>query len=49
MLVQMLQVAGVDHILWGTDSIWGGSPQSQIVRLRKLLMKPDLMEKYKYS
>lgn len=49
MLGQMMQTAGADHILWGTDSIWGGSPQSQIVRLRKLKMKPELMEKYKYA
>ncbi|HKB36986.1 MAG TPA: amidohydrolase family protein [Gemmataceae bacterium] len=48
MLGQMLQVAGADHILWGTDSIWGGSPQSQIVRFRKLKMTPEMMEKYKY-
>jgi hypothetical protein len=44
----MLQTAGADHILWGTDSIWNGSPQSQIVRLRKLKMDEQLMEKYKY-
>jgi predicted TIM-barrel fold metal-dependent hydrolase len=49
MLGQMIQTAGADHILWGTDSIWGGSPQSQIVRLRKLKMTDELMEKYKYS
>jgi predicted TIM-barrel fold metal-dependent hydrolase len=48
MLGQMIQVAGADHILWGTDSIWGGSPQSQIVRLRKLTMTGELMKKYKY-
>jgi predicted TIM-barrel fold metal-dependent hydrolase len=48
MLGQMIQTAGADHILWGTDSIWGGSPQSQIVRLRRLKMKEELMEKYKY-
>ena len=36
MLGQMIQVAGADHILWGTDSIWNGSPQSQIERLRRL-------------
>jgi predicted TIM-barrel fold metal-dependent hydrolase len=48
MLGQMIQVAGADHVLWGTDSIWGGSPQSQIVRLRRLKMKDELMEKYKY-
>jgi hypothetical protein len=49
MLGQMVQVAGADHILWGTDSIWNGSPQSQIVRLRKLTMDPELMKKYGYA
>jgi predicted TIM-barrel fold metal-dependent hydrolase len=48
MLGQMLQAAGPDHILWGTDSIWGGSPQSQIVRLRRLKIKDELIEKYGY-
>jgi uncharacterized protein len=48
LLGQMIQVAGPDHVLWGTDSIWGGSPQSQIVRLRKLKMKESLIKKYKY-
>jgi predicted TIM-barrel fold metal-dependent hydrolase len=48
MLGQMIQLAGADHILWGTDSIWSGSPQSQIERMRRLKMKPELMEKYKY-
>jgi predicted TIM-barrel fold metal-dependent hydrolase len=48
MLGQMLQTAGADHILWGTDCIWGGSPQSQIDRLRRLKMTDELMEKYKY-
>jgi predicted TIM-barrel fold metal-dependent hydrolase len=48
MLGQMIQTAGADHILWGTDSIWGGSPQSQIERLRRLRMTDELMERYKY-
>jgi hypothetical protein len=48
MLGQMLQTAGPDRILWGTDSIWQGSPQSQIVRFRKLKMPEAIMEKYKY-
>jgi predicted TIM-barrel fold metal-dependent hydrolase len=48
MLGQMIQVAGADHILWGTDSIWGGSPQGQIARMRTLKIKDALMEKYKY-
>jgi len=49
MLGQMVEVAGADHILWGTDSIWNGSPQSQIVRFRKLKMQEALMKKYKYA
>src|SRR5262245_920434 len=48
MLGQMIQTAGADHILWGTDSIWNGSPQSQIERLRRLKMTDKLKEKYKY-
>ena len=48
MLGQMIQTGGADHILWGTDSIWGGSPQSQIERLRRLKMTDELMEKFKY-
>jgi predicted TIM-barrel fold metal-dependent hydrolase len=48
MLGQMIQVAGADHILWGTDSIWGGSPQSQIARLRSLKMPDELRDKFGY-
>jgi predicted TIM-barrel fold metal-dependent hydrolase len=48
MLGQMIQTAGADHIVWGTDCIWGGSPQSQIDRLRRLKMTDELMEKFKY-
>ncbi len=48
MLGQMIQAAGADHILWGTDSIWNGSPQSQIERMRRLKIKDALIEKYKY-
>ena len=49
MLGQMLQVPhGEDRILWGTDSIWGGSPQSQIERMRRFKIKDELIEKYHY-
>jgi predicted TIM-barrel fold metal-dependent hydrolase len=48
MLGQMIQAAGADHILWGTDSIWNGSPQSQIVRFRKLKMDEELLKKHGY-
>jgi predicted TIM-barrel fold metal-dependent hydrolase len=49
LLGQMVQVVGPERILWGTDSIWGGSPQSQIERLRRLEIKPELCEKYGYA
>jgi hypothetical protein len=48
MLGQMIQVAGADHVLWGTDSIWNGSPQGQIERLRRLKMPEELIKKYGY-
>src|SRR5262249_4965771 len=48
MLGQMLQVAGADHVLWGTDSIWNGSPQGQIDRFRRLKMDEKLIKEYKY-
>jgi uncharacterized protein len=48
MLGQMMQVAGADHILWGTDSIWNGSPQGQIERLRRLKMPDELRKKHGY-
>ena len=48
MLGQMVQVAGADHILWGTDSIWNGSPQSQIERMRRFKIADDLIEKHGY-
>jgi predicted TIM-barrel fold metal-dependent hydrolase len=49
MLGQMIQVAGADHVLWGTDSIWNGSPQSQIDRFRRLKMDEKLIKKFKYA
>jgi uncharacterized protein len=48
MLGQMIQVAGADHILWGTDSIWNGSPQSQIERMRRFMISDELIEKHGY-
>jgi predicted TIM-barrel fold metal-dependent hydrolase len=49
LLGQMAQTGGADHILWGTDSIWNGSPQGQIARFRRLKMDEDLIKKHKYE
>lgn len=48
MLGQMLQVVGADRILWGTDTIWAGSPRSQIERFRRIQIRDDLIERYGY-
>jgi hypothetical protein len=41
-LGQMLESFGEDHILWGTDSIWWGSPQWQIAAFRRFQIPDDL-------
>ena len=37
---------GADHVCWGTDAIWTGSPQWQIEALRRLEIPEDLRKKY---
>ncbi len=49
MLGLMIQAFGEDHVLWGTDSIWWGSPQWQIEAFRRLQMPDDLMKRFKFK
>jgi uncharacterized protein len=37
---------GADHLFWGTDSVWYGSPQWQIEALRRLNMPEDLQVRF---
>jgi len=37
---------GADHIMWGTDSVWYGSPQWQIEAMRRLEIPEDMQKKY---
>src|SRR5262249_57182033 len=37
-----------DHVLWGTDSIWYGSPQWQIEALKTFRMPESMMEEFGY-
>ena len=32
---QIIDAFGADHVLWGTDSIWYGTPQWQIEAFRR--------------
>ena len=49
MLGQMLDAFGENHVLWGTDSIWWGSPQWQIESFRRLQMPEDLQKRFGFS
>jgi len=49
MLGMIIQAFGDDHVLWGTDSIWWGSPQWQIEALRRLEMPELLMKQFGYA
>jgi predicted TIM-barrel fold metal-dependent hydrolase len=46
MMGQMIKGMGADHVCWGTDAIWTGSPQWQIEALRRLEIPDDLQKKY---
>jgi predicted TIM-barrel fold metal-dependent hydrolase len=46
MMGQLIKGLGVDHVCWGTDAIWTGSPQWQIEALRRLEIPEELQKKY---
>jgi predicted TIM-barrel fold metal-dependent hydrolase len=49
LLGQVIAAVGPDRVLWGTDSIWWGSPQWQIEALRRFQIPEPLREKYGYA
>lgn len=48
-LGMMIDAFGADHVLWGTDSIWWGSPQWQIEAFRRFTMPDELMQRFGYK
>jgi len=46
MLGILIKGLGASHVLWGTDSIWAGSPQWQIEALRRIEIPADLQDKH---
>ena len=40
---------GVDHVLWGTDCLWWGSPQWVIDAFKRFQISDELCEKFGYS
>ncbi|HYC05172.1 MAG TPA: amidohydrolase family protein [Azospirillaceae bacterium] len=47
-LGKLLKAVGPDRVLWGTDSIWYGSPQDQIQAFRAFQISKELQEKHGY-
>jgi hypothetical protein len=48
LLGKLLKYVGEDNVLWGTDSIWYGSPQDQIQAFRSFQIADELVELYGY-
>ena len=48
-LGMLIQTFGADHVLWGTDSIWWGTPQWQIEAFRRFTMPEPLMQRFGYG
>ena len=48
-LGKLIKAAGADNVLWGTDSIWYGSPQDQIQAFRAFQIAPALRDRYGYA
>ncbi|MFZ2651274.1 MAG: amidohydrolase family protein, partial [Burkholderiaceae bacterium] len=49
MLGQLIAGMGSDHVCWGTDAIWTGSPQWQIEALRRLEIPEELQKKHGFA
>ena len=47
-LGKLLVAVGPDNVLWGTDSLWYGSPQDQIQAFRAFEISTELQERYGY-
>jgi predicted TIM-barrel fold metal-dependent hydrolase len=49
LLGQVVAAFGADHVLWGTDSIWYGTPQWQIDAFRRFEIPAALIDKHGYA
>jgi hypothetical protein len=48
-LGKLLKYCGRDNVLWGTDSIWYGSPQDQIEAFRTFQISNEFRERFGYD
>ncbi len=40
---------GSDHVVWGTDSVWYGSPQWQIEAMRRIEIPEEMQKRYGFE
>ena len=45
----LIKGLGSDHVVWGTDALWTGSPQWQIEGLRRLEIPQDLQKQFGFA
>ena len=45
----LIKGMGSDHVCWGTDAVWTGSPQWQIEGLRRLEIPEDMQKRYGFK
>jgi uncharacterized protein len=48
MLGKLLTRVGEDNVMWGTDAVWYGSPQPQIMAFRAFQIGSELQERFGY-
>jgi uncharacterized protein len=49
MLGILIKGLGADHVLWGTDSLWFGSPQWQIEAFRRMEIPDDMQRQHGFA
>jgi len=49
MMGQLVKGLGADHVCWGTDAVWTGSPQWQIEGLRRLEIPEEMRKKHGFA
>jgi predicted TIM-barrel fold metal-dependent hydrolase len=45
----LIRGMGADHVVWGSDSLWYGSPQWQIEALRRLEIPEDMQKQHNFK
>jgi predicted TIM-barrel fold metal-dependent hydrolase len=49
MMGTLIKGLGADHVCWGSDAVWTGSPQWQIEALRRLEIPEEMQKKYGFK